>query len=101
MFGAMALVDLRAEILQPLGYRRRPQVGTRDRIAQRQEHLGDATHADAADADQMNTLEIVEAEPHGRAISSIMSAILRAASGRAILRARAPSSVRFRGSLNK
>ena len=38
------------------------QVGTGDGVAQGQQHLGDAAHADAADAHQMNALEIVETD---------------------------------------
>ena len=57
----MAFEDLRAQILQALGDRREAQVGAGNGVAERQQHFGDAAHADAADAHQMNALEIVEA----------------------------------------
>ena len=34
------------------------QVGARDRVAQVQQHLGDAAHADAADADEVHVLDL-------------------------------------------
>ena len=41
---------------QPLGGVRAAQVGAGDLVAQVEQHLGDAAHADAADADEMNFL---------------------------------------------
>ena len=58
VFSVMALVDRRAQRLQPLGHRRRAQIGTGNLVAQRQQHLGDAAHADAADAHEMYALNL-------------------------------------------
>ncbi len=44
-------------------------VGTGNGIAQRQQHFGDAAHADAANAHQMNALKIAEADHHGATFS--------------------------------
>ncbi len=93
----MALIDLRAEIGQPVCNRREPQIRTGYGVAQRKQHFGDSAHADAADAHQMNTLEIVKGSGHGRATSSIKSTIFSAAWGRASARARVPSSTSLAG----
>ena len=47
---------------QALGDRRGFQVGAGDLVAEVQQHLGDAAHADAADADEMNALNFGEHE---------------------------------------
>src|SRR5579863_5212491 len=97
LLGTMALIDLRAEIRQPVCNRREARVRTGYGVPQRKQHFSDAAHADAADAHQMNTLEIVKGSGHGRATSSIKSTIFSAEWGRASCRARVPSSTRLAG----
>ena len=60
----LALKGLRAQVLQPLGDGRRFGVRARNRVAQRQQDFGDTAHADPADANQMNALEIAERNHH-------------------------------------
>src|SRR4029077_17373769 len=79
LFGAVALINLRAEVGQPVGDRREPHIRARYGISQGEQHFGNSTHADAADAHQMNALEIVKRTRHGRATSSIKSTIFSAA----------------------
>ena len=63
----------------------KPRIGTGNSIAQRQQHLGDAAHADAADTHQMNALEIVKRDHHACAPPlRSYSTMSRAACGRAI-----------------
>src|SRR6202049_2480232 len=97
LFGTMALIDLRTEIRQPVCNRREARIRTGYGVSQGKQHFSDAAHADAADADQMDTLEIVKGSGHGRATSSIKSTIFSAARGRASCRARVPSSTRLAG----
>src|ERR1700688_5195027 len=57
----MRIEDCGAKWGEPLGDSRRLAIGAGDRIAQRQKHFGDAAHADAAYAHQVNALKIPEA----------------------------------------
>ena len=43
---------------QPVGNRRELHIGTRNAVAEIEQHLGDAAHADAADADKVYALEL-------------------------------------------
>src|SRR5579863_1907046 len=97
LFGTMALIDLRAEIRQPVCHRREARIRTGYGVPQRKQHFSDAAHADAADADQVNTLEIVKGSGHRRATSSIKSTIFSPECGRACCRARVPSSTSLAG----
>src|SRR5258708_25161764 len=54
-----------AKILKALGDGRRPGVWTGNRIAERQQHFGDAAHADAANTDKMYALKIAKGNHHG------------------------------------
>src|SRR5690242_6024037 len=58
--GFMPLEDGCAEILQALGQRGGLGVRARNGIAESEQNFSDAAHADAADADQVNALEIAE-----------------------------------------
>src|SRR5438270_9544825 len=97
LFGAVTLVDLRAKIGQPVRNRREPHIRSGYGISQCEQHFGDSTHADAANANQMNALEIVKRTGHGCTTSSIKSTIFSAARGRASSRARLPNSTRLAG----
>ena len=77
----MAFVNRRAKLPQPLGDRRRLQIRARNGVAGRKQHFGNAAHAAAADADQVNALEIAECDVHGRATSSSRSTISSTARG--------------------
>jgi hypothetical protein len=50
----------RAQIRKPLGHSGTLEVRTGDFIAEVQQYLGDAAHADAADSDEMNVLDFRE-----------------------------------------
>ena len=50
----MADEDLRAQLFQPLGVGAGLGVGALHRVADAQHDLGDAAHADAADADEVH-----------------------------------------------
>ena len=54
----MALEDLRSQRYQPRRNRRMSQVGAADAVAKGEQHLGNAAHADAADAYEMNALNL-------------------------------------------
>ena len=56
--GVMADEDLRPQLLQPLGIGRALGVGALHDIADAQHDLGDAAHADAADADEMDRADV-------------------------------------------
>ena len=56
VLGAMAFEDDGAQRGQAMRDRRRLQVGAGNLVAEVQQHLGDAAHADAADADEMHAL---------------------------------------------
>ncbi|MCY1397037.1 hypothetical protein D9M71_120250 [compost metagenome] len=57
VLGAMADEDLRTETLQALSHDRRLEVGAGNPVAQVQQHFGDAAHAHAADADEVDTTD--------------------------------------------
>jgi hypothetical protein len=57
VLGGMGAVDARAQFRQPLRYRVVCQVGSRHRIAQVQQHLGDTAHANATDADKVDLFD--------------------------------------------
>src|SRR6202030_107448 len=65
----MGIEDCGAKFGQPLGDGRGFAVGAGDGITESQKHFGDAAHADAADAYQVNALEISEADHHGATFS--------------------------------
>ena len=54
IFRRMADPDHPPKSAEPLGDRAQPDVGAAYLVAEVEEHLGDAAHADAADADEMN-----------------------------------------------
>src|SRR6266481_6953851 len=94
----VAFIDRGAEILETLGDRGRFGVRARHGIAERQEHLGDAAHANTANAYQMDALKIAERDHHAFALCkfsctfaacSMRFTMSRAASGRASPRAAA------------
>ena len=60
IFGAMAFEHGCAQAGQPLGDGGALQVGAGDLVAEIQQHLGDAAHADAADAYEMDALNLGE-----------------------------------------
>src|SRR5713101_3390054 len=62
--GFVPFVNRGAEILQAFRDVRGLGVGAGNGIAEREQHFGDAAHADAADAHQMNALKIAEGDHH-------------------------------------
>ena len=62
----MPFVNCRAEFAQALSDRRRFQIRAGNGVAARKQHFGDAAHAAAADADEMDALKIAECDVHGR-----------------------------------
>ena len=58
VLGRVALGDARAERGEPVGHGRALQVGAGHRVAEVQQHLGDAAHARAADADEVHVLDL-------------------------------------------
>ena len=56
VFGAVSFEDCGAESGQALRHRGILQVGAGNFVAEIEQHLGNATHADAADAYEMNAL---------------------------------------------
>jgi hypothetical protein len=52
----MTFIDGGAQLGQPVGDRTAAQIGARDLHAQVEQNLGDAAHADAADADEVRVL---------------------------------------------
>ena len=52
----MPFKNTRAQPRQALGHGAVPEVGTRNRIAQGQQDLGDAAHPDPTDTDEVNPL---------------------------------------------
>jgi hypothetical protein len=56
VFSDVAFEDDSAQRSEPLRNRGTLEIGTRDLIAQVQQDFGNATHADAADAYEMDTL---------------------------------------------
>jgi hypothetical protein len=82
--------DLRAEPGQMARDRRLPEIRAADLVAQIQQHLGDAGHAGAADAEEMDAAHaahrLIDQAVHAAA-SRQASAITSAALGQAALRA--------------
>src|SRR5262249_19644145 len=70
-------MNFRATRAQPLGRGVRGDIRAADLVLQVQQHFGDAAHPGAADADEMDALDLV----HQRASSMQRSATVRAASG--------------------
>ena len=60
VFGAMSLKDRGAQTGQPLRHGGTLQVGAGNFVAEIEQHLGNAAHADAADAYEMNALNFCE-----------------------------------------
>ena len=58
--GLVAGEDLGAQPLEPLHRVAAPQVGAGDAVAEVEQHLGDAAHADAADAHEVDVLVLLE-----------------------------------------
>ena len=58
--GGVALVDLGPQPLEPLHRLAAPGVGAGDPVAEREQDLGDAAHADAADAHEVDVLVLLE-----------------------------------------
>ena len=58
-----------AEFGEAFGDGRRLAVRTGNGIAEGEQDFGDAAHADAADADEMDALKIAEADHHGATFS--------------------------------
>ena len=56
VLGTMAFRELNAHLLQPISDVRAFEIGAGDTEAQIDEHLRDARHTDAADADEMDVL---------------------------------------------
>ena len=57
VFAGMVVMDARAQTCQPLRHRVVGQIGAGYCIAQVQQHLGDAAHADAADAHEVDMFD--------------------------------------------
>src|SRR5581483_8558042 len=55
----MATSDLSAEFAQASGRRTLAEVRSADLVSQREQHLGDPAHPGAADADEVNALDLV------------------------------------------
>ncbi len=88
VIAAVSDEDLRAEATQALCDAGVLQVGTLHRVAEIQQHLGDAAHADAADADEVDAIDLPHPILHAASPSSRhSSATRRVASGRASSRA--------------
>src|SRR5260221_1502446 len=58
-----------AQARQTLGHRIALEIGALHRVAQVEQHLGDASHAAAADADQVNAMNAAHAIFHARPIA--------------------------------
>jgi len=56
----MAYEDLRPQITEPLGRRGVAEIGAADAVPQGQQHFCNPAHADAADANKMNALNLCE-----------------------------------------
>src|SRR5712675_2132016 len=83
---AMSEPDARAEPLQVLGHRVGLEVRALHPVAQVQQHFGDAAHAAAADADEMNRVDAAHALAHAATPASCAQA--SASSVVALVRAR-------------
>src|SRR6202049_3228575 len=60
VFSAVSFKNHGTEADQALRDRRTLEVGTGNLVAEVQQHLGDTAHADAADSDEMNALNLGE-----------------------------------------
>src|SRR5579862_1850696 len=104
--GLVPFIDGGAEILQPFGNRGELAVGAGNGVAEGEEHFSYAAHADAADTDEVDALEVAEGNHHSEffprlcpaevlactpATSSIRLTMSRAAFGRPSDRALAAS----------
>ena len=67
----MTFINGRTQFLEPFGNIRKPHVGAGDGVTEREKNLGDAAHADAADADEMDALEVAEGDHHGFALARL------------------------------
>src|SRR5262249_22922432 len=56
----MADKDASSQLFQPTGRIRRLQIGAADFVTEREEHLGNAAHAGAADPHQMDVLRLTK-----------------------------------------
>ena len=70
ILGRVPLGDAGAERAQPLRDARELEVRAADRVAEIQQHLGDAGHAGAADADEVDVADAAHARRHARASAS-------------------------------
>ena len=62
-FGVLSAVSFKDGCAQPrqtLGHGRKLEVGAGNLVSEREQNLGDAAHADAANADKMNALYLCE-----------------------------------------
>ena len=73
--------DAHAHLREPRGHRVRAQVRALHRVAEVDEHLGDAAHAGAADADQVNEADAPHAVAHARPPSACEAEVGDAARG--------------------
>jgi hypothetical protein len=62
--GRVTLADLRAERAQALGHRRELEIRAAHGVAEIQQHFGDAGHARAADADEMDRTDLAHPIVH-------------------------------------
>jgi hypothetical protein len=85
--GCVAFLNRGAQIPQALGNGSRLQIGTRNRVTARKQDFGNAAHAAAPDADQMDPLKIAQRYAHRRT-PSITSTMSSTARGRASVLAR-------------
>jgi len=60
VLGTMAFKDLRTKVCKALGDGRGTEVGSGDAVSEIEDDLGDAAHADAADADKVDALDFGE-----------------------------------------
>ncbi len=58
ILGTMAFKNGGAQRAQAIRYQRGLQIGTRNPVAEVEQHFGNAAHADAADTDKMHALEL-------------------------------------------
>jgi hypothetical protein len=62
VLGVVAVEDRGPQGGQALGHGGMLEVGTRDLVAEREQHLGDTAHADATDAHKVHALDLGEQE---------------------------------------
>src|SRR5437868_2502074 len=66
----MAFENRRSQRCQPLRHNRRLQIGTGNFVSEVQQDLGNTTHADAANSDEMDALQFGK---HGKQLSAFSS----------------------------